>query len=278
MLVRLVLPMLLSIRLLADDLYSNSGSFADPLGVTHPGAGCNGDDVSALQTSLGLKTFGFDVGPSGAVADDVQVPSGELWLVDEIEFLVYQPGASVPSIDSLRYRFYRLPLFWGMPVLEQAPVDATFTTLHRPSDQALTSCERRVQSCRATLSPPQVVGTCKWGDWLIIRFETMTIPPEAPPIVVAGKLQKPGANAFVYVGNKFVPAVDAGAGAPQDFAFILRGTKIPYTLCKWDLNADGKICREDLGLLLAGFGTVYSQADLGGLLAEYNGGCGCACG
>lgn len=46
--------------------------------------------------------------------------------------------------------------------------------------------------------------------------------------------------------------------------------------CKWDLNGDGKVCQEDLGALLAGFGTIYNQGDLGGLLSEY-GTCGGPC-
>jgi hypothetical protein len=46
--------------------------------------------------------------------------------------------------------------------------------------------------------------------------------------------------------------------------------------CKWDLNGDGKVCQEDLGILLAGYGTIYNQSDLGGLLAEY-GICGDPC-
>lgn len=48
------------------------------------------------------------------------------------------------------------------------------------------------------------------------------------------------------------------------------GKKGGGTVCKWDLNGDGKVCQEDLGELLAGFGTKYTQSDLGGLLAEYN--------
>jgi hypothetical protein len=47
--------------------------------------------------------------------------------------------------------------------------------------------------------------------------------------------------------------------------------------CKWDLNGDGKVCQEDLGELLSGYGTIYNQQDLGGLLSEYNGGCGAPC-
>lgn len=47
--------------------------------------------------------------------------------------------------------------------------------------------------------------------------------------------------------------------------------------CEWDLNGDGKVCQEDLGLLLAGYGTIYTQANLGALLAQYNGGCGNPC-
>jgi hypothetical protein len=54
------------------------------------------------------------------------------------------------------------------------------------------------------------------------------------------------------------------------------GVKGGGSQCKWDLNGDGKVCQEDLGQLLAGFGTLYTQADLGGLLAEY-GTCGGPC-
>jgi hypothetical protein len=46
--------------------------------------------------------------------------------------------------------------------------------------------------------------------------------------------------------------------------------------CKWDLDGDGVVCQGDLGILLAGYGTIYSQSDLGGLLAEF-GTCGGPC-
>lgn len=47
--------------------------------------------------------------------------------------------------------------------------------------------------------------------------------------------------------------------------------------CKWDLNGDGRVCQEDLGLFLQQWGNPYNQSDLGELLQQYNGGCGAPC-
>jgi hypothetical protein len=47
--------------------------------------------------------------------------------------------------------------------------------------------------------------------------------------------------------------------------------------CEWDLNGDGKVCQIDLGIMLSLYGFQYDQSDLGGLLSQYNGGCGDPC-
>jgi hypothetical protein len=54
-------------------------------------------------------------------------------------------------------------------------------------------------------------------------------------------------------------------------------TFLPSAGCKWDLDGDGKVCQGDLGILLAGYGTLYGQPELGELLAQFNGGCGGPC-
>ena len=63
----------------------------------------------------------------------------------------------------------------------------------------------------------------------------------------------------------------AGTLAVTDFCLDTGGPT-----CKWDLNGDGKVCQEDLGILLAGWQNPYTQSDLGALLSEYNS-CGSPC-
>lgn len=85
---------------------------------------------------------------------------------------------------------------------------------------------------------------------------------------LAGPAIRTGGSALQVTGRSFTRQV--GVEAPFDLL-------VKLSTCKWDLNADGKVCQEDLGQLLSQYGSVYNQADLGELLAQYDGGCGDPC-
>ena len=84
--------------------------------VTHPGGGAGGADASALQTALGMTTYGFghQVTANNRVADDFTVPAGG-WSIDDIVFFAYQTGSGQTStITSVNYRIWD-----GVPGLRQ---------------------------------------------------------------------------------------------------------------------------------------------------------------
>jgi hypothetical protein len=262
----------------AIDLYSNSGSFSDPLGITHPGGGFGGGDVTALQVTLGLNVFGFNAGGTFVVGDDFTVPAGETWTINEVQLYGYTTGALAPTINSVDYMFTSGSLNgMGFPATTNVAVAPGWAGgplgVFKTTDTTLTNNQRRVQSFAVPVAPAYVANAGQHSlAWYYVAG------PWCPPVVVKGATNPPGANGMqLGTTGLFAPIIDNGtAQAPQELPFILRGTKTGGG-CKWDLDGDGKVCQSDLGLLLALYGTTYTQGDLGELLAQYNGGCGAPC-
>lgn len=271
-----------------EDLYSNSDSFSDPLGITHPSQGFGGGDVTALQVSLGLDLFGAGAQAlnDNSLADNFIVPPGQTWTISELELFAYQTNVSAPSITICHYAFSGADLNGQPPpAMTSVPVVSAWfgsNATYRASESNLSgagSGARRIQAFKVAVTPAYEAG--EGAHWLAFRLAGGGVSgPWVSPVVVAGKPGKAGADGLQSLGGgPYAPLLDVGASgllnAPQDFPFILRGTK--SGLCKWDLNGDGKVCQDDLGMLLAGFGTIYTQSDLGELLSQYNGGCGAPC-
>ena len=113
-----------------------------------------------------------------------------------------------------------------------------------------------------------------------------------PPVTADNQQGKPGANAKLYFNGAWSEIVDTGCNKAQDIPFLLLGE---FAACKADINGDGKVCQDDLGILLGSYGTCpgdpgyipaagmiagdpcVNQSDLGVLLGEFNGGCGDPC-
>ena len=66
--------------------------------VTHPGGGAGGANTTALQTALGLSTYGFgnQASAGNRIADDFTV-GGSGWLVTTVVFIGYQTGSTTTS-------------------------------------------------------------------------------------------------------------------------------------------------------------------------------------
>ena len=214
-------------------IYSNSGNLADPFGITRPGAGCSGRDISDVQTMLGLQTYGFNCysGQDFAVADDFGVPAGATWTINEVVLYLFQTNATAPSIGTISLRLQtENPLGQPIPALTPLPAAVTWTAVQKnlDIDSPGTVCNRRLQQCVVTLNPPYTAPAGNY--WLIWQADGSTswTGPWVPPVVVAGSVQKPGANALGASNNSsglFVPLYDGMSGHPaQDLVFVLRGT------------------------------------------------------
>ena len=232
-------------------IYSNSGNLSDPLGITRPGAGCNGLNISDVQTALGLETYGFACSPDEgcAVADDFVVPAGAVWKIDAVELYAFQRDAELPTMGPFPVRLQReSPLGQPIPALRTHPAVIMWTDVQKnlDLDPPGTSCNRHIQRCDVRPYAPFVAtaGT-HWVIWQAGGGMPQS-RPWAAPVVVPGALQKPGSNALgasPESNGLFVPLSDAMPGRPaQDLAFVLYGTQ-------WhtgDTNCDGRVDAADI--------------------------------
>ena len=76
--------------------------------TTHPGGGFGGANASAVQTALGLTTFGFGhaITSGFRMADDFTVPAGG-WNISTITFYAYQTGSTTTTtIDNVNLQIW----------------------------------------------------------------------------------------------------------------------------------------------------------------------------
>ncbi len=117
--------------------------------VTNPGAGAGGADASALQTALGLSTYGFgnQVSAGNRVADDFTV-GGSGWLIGNITFFGYQTGSTTTStFTAVNLRIWDGPPNVGTSMVvfgdttTNRLVSSTWTNIYRVLDTALTDTD-----------------------------------------------------------------------------------------------------------------------------------------
>ncbi len=210
-------PALSSWRVPEDILYDNG-----PL-VTHPGGGAGGADVSALQTALGMGTFGFgnQVSAGNRVADDFTVTGGG-WFVNTITFFGYQTGSSTTST----FTAVNLRIWDGPPNDPNSNVvfgDTTtnrmtatgWSNIYRTLDTALSATDRPIMANVTDINTFLPPGTY-WVDWQ--ANGTLASGPWAPPISILGQTTTGNAMQFTTAG--WADLVDVG---PQGLPFIIEG-------------------------------------------------------
>lgn len=210
-------PALSGWRVPEDILYDNG-----PL-VTHPGGGAGGADVSALQTALGMGTFGFgnQVSAGNRVADDFTVTGGG-WLVQNITFFGYQTGSSTTST----FTAVNLRIWDGPPNDPNSNVvfgDTTtnrmtatgWSNIYRTLDTSLGATDRPIMANVTDINTFLPPGTY-WVDWQ--ANGTLASGPWAPPISILGQTTTGNAMQFTTAG--WADLVDVG---PQGLPFIIEG-------------------------------------------------------
>jgi uncharacterized repeat protein (TIGR01451 family) len=193
--------------------------------ITNPGAGAGGADVSALQTALGLGTFGFghQALNGNRVADDFVV-GGAGWLINTVTFFSYQTGSTTTSTHTA----VNVRIWDGVPgapgsnvvfgdTTTNRLVSSTYTNINRALDTSLTDGARPIMANVVAINTFLPAGTY-WFDWQ--TDGSLASGPWAPPVSIAGQTAKPGAN-----GLQFTAAwADALDGTfVQDFPFIVEG-------------------------------------------------------
>jgi hypothetical protein len=192
--------------------------------VTDPGGGSGGADASALQTALGLGTYGVghQVSLGYRIADDFTVTDAN-WTIETITFFAYQTGSSTTStITAVNLQIWDGPpddptstVVWGDPT-SNVLTSTSWSNIYRVLDTDLLNSDRPIMANTVTVNTVLPAGDY-WLDWT--TDGTLTSGPWAPPISIVG--QTTTGNALQYT-TAWAPVVDGTF--PQGFPFIIEGT------------------------------------------------------
>jgi hypothetical protein len=197
--------------------------------VTLEAFGCNGGDVSELDTSLQTNTYGFGTArPTLAVADNFTIPAGETWSINEIVLWAYQTGEQTVTINNLGVQIWN-----GRPGDPGATVvagdiavncltNAELSNIYRSLSTAVLNCDRRLQQLTCGLSAVLGEGTY-WVE--ATTAGTGASGPWISPVKFRMRPQKPFANGRQRTATGWGDLIDNGAGLfQQDIPFIIRGS------------------------------------------------------
>lgn len=197
--------------------------------VNKAGAGAGGADLSVLQSSLGMTTYGFghQVFDNNRIADDFTL-KGRARL-RTIKFYAYQTGSTTTStIDAVNLRIWSGPpndpastVLFGDTTTNRL-TGTTWSNIYRVVDTAEGSTQRPIMvntvSVDVTLDP----GTY-WLDWQ--TGGSLASGPWAPPITINGQTTTGNALQFSAGSGSWAEALDSGTLTSQGFPFIIEGER-----------------------------------------------------
>ena len=175
----------------AQELYSN-GPF-----VTHPGAHASGADVSLAQdvTYPGYTALGYSAGPEYRMADDFNVPDGEIWTVNGLRLFAYQEGSGDAAFTDARVIIWRgIPEgFTSTKVFDGAAINALVSSTPgayriAQSNQAtapFTDTARRVMTLLIAIPDTQLSAGNYWVDWQLTGPQAEQV--RTPPVSIIGQ-------------------------------------------------------------------------------------------
>lgn len=200
--------------------------------VTNPGAGPEGADASALQTALGLDTYGAGVqlSASNSIADEFEVPAGDGWTVTDFVFFSYQTGASAGSSP---FTDVVVQIWDGSPDNPASTIVAgnlttnvlsntEFSGIYRSIDTDVGASNRPIFANTATIAPTFLAPGTYWVQWSLAG--TLASGPWQPPVTISGTLETGNALQFLGSTSTWQPFLDGGAAAaPQGAPFQVLG-------------------------------------------------------
>jgi hypothetical protein len=199
--------------------------------VTHPGGGYNGADASAVQSALGMNTYGFgnQFTIGYRLADDFVVNDPGGWQVDYLTFYAYQtatyPDPPPSTITGIYYQIWDGPpndpgsnVIFG-DLVSNRMISTSWSYIYRVLDTAMDNSTRPIMTNVAGAGIYLPPGTY-WLDWMIDGSGTSG--PWTPPITVLG--QTTTGNALQYT-TAWAPALDTGNSAQQGIPFVVQGYK-----------------------------------------------------
>lgn len=197
--------------------------------ITHPGGGAGGADASALETAIGLSTYGFGhaLATGFRVADEFTVTAPAGWQVDSFIFYAYQTGSTTTStINNVNFRIWDgAPNAGGTIIFGDTTTNrlasTTWPNLYRVIDTTLSATNRPVMANTATAGLVLPPGTY-WVDWQ--TGGTLGSGPWAPPISILGTTTTGNGLQYDPTAMTWGSAIDAGSGAVQGFPFMVIGS------------------------------------------------------
>ncbi|HQI41375.1 MAG TPA: hypothetical protein PK665_09805, partial [Ignavibacteriaceae bacterium] len=197
--------------------------------VTNPGGGAGGADLSALQSGIGLGTYGFgaQISAGNSVADDFTI-NGSSWNIEELQFFTYQTGSSTTStINDVRIRIWNgAPNAGGSIVFGDLTTNrltsTTWANMYRALDTSPTASDRPIMKAVVQFSPALVLGPGTY--WVEVSLGgTLASGPWAPPVSIVGQTNT--GNALQLTSTGWAAAVDGSY--PQGIPFIVLGNSGP---------------------------------------------------
>lgn len=211
-----------------DYLYGNG-----PI-ITHPTGGADGNHASALQSNLGMGTYGFgaQITLEYSVADDFTV-TGDGWTIKEMHFFAYQTGSGTTStLNDLRIQIYDGPpnaggaVIWG-DLTTNRLTSTEWTNIYRVNITDLTNTSRPIMRAVAQLEHPIVLfpGTY-WVEYQL--GGTLSSGPFVPPLTSLGVTTT--GNALQNISGTWNEVRDSGTNTPQGLPFWIFGYAHPSYL------------------------------------------------
>ena len=192
--------------------------------ITHPGGGFGGADASAVQTSLGMGTYGFgnQISADNTIADDVVI-NDEVWTIDGLTFYCYQTGSTTTStINDARVRIWQNrpdgggTIVWG-DLTTNVLTSTSFTGIYRVLDTDLLNSQRPIMEVTVSIAPTLVLQPGEyWIEWEM--GGTLASGPWQPAVTIVGMTTTGNA-----LNSGYSPLIDVG---PQGAPFKVFGTSV----------------------------------------------------
>jgi hypothetical protein len=208
------------------ELLWNNGPF-----ITHPGGGAGGNDVSALQTNIGMGTFGSNFNHAIApgshyyFADDFEVTG--TWTLNTMKFFGYQTGSSTTSTFTGIY----VQIWDGIPndpgssvvwgdLTTNRFVSTAWTGVYRTLDTELTNTARPIMEVVANLDALILTEGVYWVQFGATG--SLTSGPWGQPVTILGETTT--GNAIQATPTGWVDLIDVGT---QGLPFEIYGAGQP---------------------------------------------------
>ncbi len=211
--------------LTSQNLLWNNGSF-----ITHPGAGFGGSDVSALQSNLGMTSYGPNANHNSSagnyfyLADDFEV-TGK-WTINTMTFFGYQTLSTTTStITGVYLRIWDgIPdqpgssVVWGNLTTNRLS-SSSWSGVYRAPIADLSNNQRPVMEIVADLTGCELNEGIYWVQYGFTG--SLTSGPWGVPLTILG--QTTTCNALHKTSTGWQPLLDAGSLTQQGLPFLVNG-------------------------------------------------------